>query len=153
MKFSALHLALSCDQHGTDGKDGKGVDDIEHGSIEDGFVSEDGGYHRVAHESYVSEHQRKADGTLIFLLSCEVAGEQIGHACQHDISDDADEQQRQDEAAIGQLARHRRREDECRTGDVDDYLRQPFVERAAHVAQFTCHEAYDYNGKECHHYD
>ena len=113
------------------GEDGKRVDDVEDGGIEHGLVAEDGGDDGIAHEADVAEHQREAHDALVLLLPRQIAGQQERHRRKHDVGDDADGEQRQDIAAVGQLARHRRREDERGTGDVDDQPRQLAVEVAA----------------------
>ena len=128
---AALNLTAARDEHCADGKHGKRVDDVEDGGIEHSLVAEDGGDDGIAHEADVAEHQREAHDALVLLLARQVAGQEERHRRKHDVGDDADGEQRQDVAAVGQLARHRRREDERGTGDIDDQPRQLAVEVAA----------------------
>ena len=44
------------DKDGADGEDSKGVDDIQHSSIEHSLMAEDGGYDGVAHKADIAEH-------------------------------------------------------------------------------------------------
>ena len=71
----ALNFAFSCNKNSADGEYGESVDYIEHGSIEYGFMTKDGGYNRVTHEAYVAKHQSKAKNTLIVFLLRQVSRE------------------------------------------------------------------------------
>ena len=89
----AFHLILTRDEDCADGEDGKGVDDIQHGSIEYGFVPEDGGYHGIAHETDVAEHQCKADNPFVGLFVREQSRQPDGDCRQDGVSNDAYQQQ------------------------------------------------------------
>ena len=77
MELESFPVAqVANDKDGADGEDGKGIDDIEHGSIEHSLMAEDGGYDRVAHKADIAEHQRKTYDAFIFFLFCEIAWQQ-----------------------------------------------------------------------------
>ena len=52
----AFHLVLASDEDCADGKDGKSVDYIKDGGIEDGLMTEDGGDDGIAHEPHITKH-------------------------------------------------------------------------------------------------
>ena len=93
--------------HGTNGKDGKRIDHIQHGSIENGLMSEDRSHHRVAHEAYIAKHHgKRKDATMLNALG-QQTGEAPCQGSQHHIGQDTDTQQRQDILTVGQIACHR----------------------------------------------
>ena len=141
------------DEHRADGEHGKRVHHIQHGGIEHRLVAEDRRHHGIAHKAHIAENQCEADGALMVGIAREIARQQETRTCQQQIGEDADEQQRKDVLAVGQLARHRRRQDERRTGDVDDQPRQLAVEVASQITQFARHIAYHHEGKQCQHHN
>ena len=70
-------------------------------------MAEDGGYHGVTHESDITEDECEPHGPLDRTVPDQIAGQQEAGDGQQQIGEDADEQQGQDVAAVGQLARHR----------------------------------------------
>ena len=92
---------LARDEDGADGEDGEGVDHVEHGGIEHGFVSEDAGDDGVAHEADVAEHHGEAQDALVVFPLGEESGQPDGDARQEDVGEGADAQERQDVAAVG----------------------------------------------------
>ena len=152
LEMLPAHLTAPSDEQRADGEDGEGVDDVEHGGIEDGLVAEDGGDDGIAHEADVAVHQGEADGALVALPPRQVARQQEGYGGEQGVGDDADEQQRKDVLTVGQLTRHGRRQDECRTGDVDDQTRQLTVEVTTQKTKLSRHVANGYKAGKCYHY-
>ena len=97
---------LARDEDGADGEDGEGVDHIEHSSIEHSFVTEDAGDDGIAHEADVAEHEGESDGAFVGFLLGEQAWKPEGHGGEQHVGDGADAEERQDVAAVGELAGH-----------------------------------------------